>query len=45
LAQKTGDLAKFGDFSGILVDFWSALGPFCKYFSETEGLVVSFPNS
>jgi hypothetical protein len=30
------------------VDFWSVwggLGPFCKYFSEIEGPVVSFPNA
>jgi hypothetical protein len=35
---------EFGDFSGILVGFWSGLGLICNYFSETEGPVVTFPN-
>jgi hypothetical protein len=48
LAQNIGVLVKFGNFSGIFVDFWnvwSGLGPFCKYFSEAEGPAVSFPNA
>jgi hypothetical protein len=45
LAQKTGALAKFGNFSRIYVDFWSGLGPFYKYFSEAEGPIVCFPNA
>jgi hypothetical protein len=48
LAQKTGALAKFGNFSGIFVDFWSVWsgsGHFCKYFLEAKGLVVSLPNA
>jgi hypothetical protein len=39
--ERTGALAKFRNFSGILVDFWSALVPIYKYFSGTEGHAVT----
>jgi hypothetical protein len=42
--ERTGALAKFGIFLRILVDFWSGLGPVCKYFSETEGPTIILPS-
>jgi hypothetical protein len=48
LVQKIGALAKFGNFSGILVDFFECLewlGPTCKYFSEVDGPAVKFTNA
>jgi hypothetical protein len=46
--ERTGALAKFQNFLGILKDFWSVwsgLGPICKYFSKIVGLAVilSYP--
>jgi hypothetical protein len=41
LAQQTGVLTKYGNISGIFVDFWSVwsgLGTFCKYFLKPRVL-------
>jgi hypothetical protein len=48
LAQKTSALAKFENFSGIFGEFLGYLewlGPNHKYFLETEGHAVIFPNT
>jgi hypothetical protein len=48
LGVKARALAKFGNFWGIFVDFWSvwsALVPFCKYFLEAEGPAVILPSA
>jgi hypothetical protein len=39
--ERTGALAKFGNYFEVLVDFLSGLGPICKYFLETEGPAVT----
>jgi hypothetical protein len=45
--KRTGAHEKFGNFLGILVDFWSvwsSLGPACKYFLEAEDPTIIPPS-
>jgi hypothetical protein len=48
LAQKIGALAKFGNFLGTFVGFWSVWsgsGRICNYFPEAMGPAVNIPNA
>jgi hypothetical protein len=41
---KEQGLLQFGNFLGILLDFWSVwcgLGPICRYFLETKGPTIT----